>query len=55
MKLFPVYEELKQESSAEQEDMAFLQPERVISMLLDYSNPINLVYVCYILSENKAN
>ncbi|PVF94264.1 hypothetical protein CPB86DRAFT_713554 [Serendipita vermifera] len=43
MKLFPVYEELKQERDTEQEDMTFLQPERVITMLLDYSNPANLV------------
>lgn len=43
IKLCPVYEELLQEAQATDEDIGLIQPERVISILLDYSDPHNLV------------
>ncbi|KIM27959.1 hypothetical protein M408DRAFT_16414 [Serendipita vermifera MAFF 305830] len=43
IKLCPVYEELRGEAEANDEATALIQPERVISILLDYSDPGNLV------------
>ena len=43
VKLCPVYEELLQEAEASDEEVALIQPGRVISILLDYSDPTNLV------------